>query len=76
MKRWVTEVRAIDPINPERGAILWAGPNVPGETHADAEKYCQKNGLGYCRVVGLLIAEIPWSVAENATLLYAPERDN
>jgi hypothetical protein len=57
MRMWVTEIKAIDPID---GIIKsWAGPNVPGMDHVDAVKYCQTNDLGYCNVLGELIAEIP-----------------
>lgn len=66
MKRWVTEVTAIDPANIERGIIRWAGPEVPGETVEEAERYCQENGLGYCRVLGQLIEEIPLVMAPHA----------
>lgn len=57
MKLWVTEIRAIDPVDGEMKT--WAGPNVPGISWGFAEQYCQDNGLGYCKVIGQLIAEIP-----------------
>lgn len=57
MKLWVTEIRAIDPRT--GGMKKWCGPNVPGINLIDAERYCQENGLGYCKVIGELIAEIP-----------------
>lgn len=57
MKFWCTTITAIDPITTEMKS--WCGPNVPGINKADAERYCQKNGLGYCKVDGELIAEIP-----------------
>ena len=73
MKQWVTEIQAVDP----RTADLkrWVGPNVPGDTEALAQQHCFDNGMGYCRVVGLFICEIPWSIAEQAVLLYN-NRDN
>lgn len=37
----------------------WCGPNVPGISFATAQEYCEKNGLGYCKVIGKLVAEIP-----------------
>lgn len=58
MKKWVTEIQAIDP-HTGRGLITWCGPEVPGLTLKHAEQYCQQNGLGYCKVIGELIAEIP-----------------
>lgn len=57
MKQYATEITAIDPVDDE--IKVFAGPNVPGITFADAEAYCQSNGLGYCKVIGELIAEIP-----------------
>lgn len=57
MKTWATEIRAISPID---GRLkLYGGPNVPGLTEGMAQQYCEDNGLGYCKVVGELIAEIP-----------------
>lgn len=37
----------------------WGGPNVPGINHDDAVRYCQDNDLGYCDVLGELVAIIP-----------------
>ena len=37
----------------------FSGPHVPGISVADAQQYCEDNGLGYCRILGLLIVEIP-----------------
>lgn len=37
----------------------WCGPNVPGISFEDARAYCERNELGYCKVIGELIAEIP-----------------
>lgn len=56
MKLWVTQIKAIDPIDMEMK--IWAGPHVPGITFGFAKMYCQNNGLGYCEVIGELIAEI------------------
>lgn len=57
MKKWVTSIRATDPRDEEMK--VWSGPDVPGLTMRMAEQYCQENGLGYCKVDGELIAEIP-----------------
>lgn len=57
MKLWTTSIKAIDPYTEQMKN--WCGPNVPGINKADAEFYCELNGLGYCKVVGELIAEIP-----------------
>lgn len=57
MSLYVTEIRALSPIDGE--LKTYGGPNVPGVSFADAQNYCEGNGLGYCKVVGKLIAEIP-----------------
>lgn len=57
MRQWVTEIRAIDPASND--LKTYCGPNVPGINHDDAVRYCQQNELGYCMVLGELIAEIP-----------------
>lgn len=74
MKQFATSLMAIDPRDGE--LKCWCGPNVPGNSVKEAQDYCNNNGLGYLKIDGLLICEIPWSVAEKATILYAPERDN
>lgn len=63
MKMWATEIQAIDPNDGTMKA--WAGPNVPGINHEDAVSYCQQNELGYCHVLGELIAEIPCKEGAN-----------
>jgi hypothetical protein len=63
MRMWVTEILAIDPATGEMKS--WAGPNVPGINHDDAERYCQLNELGYCNVLGELVAEIPCKEGTN-----------
>lgn len=57
MKTWVTSIYAKSPIDGE--IKEYGGPNVPGINVKDAEKYCEENGLGYCKVIGELICEIP-----------------
>lgn len=54
---YCTEIRAINPVTGQLST--WAGPNVPGISFKTAEEYCQQNGLGYCKVIGRAIAEIP-----------------
>lgn len=56
MNLYTTEIQAICPITGD--LKLWEGPHVPGISIQDAETYC-KNNLGYCKVTGLLIMEIP-----------------
>ena len=57
MKTWSTEITAIDPITGD--LKLYAGPNITAATQNLAKIYCQRNGLGYCRVGDQIIAEIP-----------------
>lgn len=57
MSLYVTEIKALDPKTGEMKT--WGGPNVPGISFATAEQYCEQNGLGYCKVIGRLVAEIP-----------------
>lgn len=56
MHFWSTEIRAIDPIDGQMKK--WAGPNVEAPTRKLAEEWCQQNGLGYCRIKDILVAEI------------------
>jgi hypothetical protein len=61
MKVWTTEIQAIG----TNGEIaLYRGPNIEAETMELAEKYCQENGLGYCKVKGELI-EIDFIIYNN-----------
>lgn len=49
---FTTEIKAI---HPESGELVtWQGPNVPGICFNDAQEYCNSNGLGYCKVTGIL----------------------
>lgn len=57
MRYFVTGIRAVCPKTGE--LLTWHGPVVPGISYADAEAYCEKNGLGYCAIIGELKAVIP-----------------
>lgn len=67
IKQWTTEIWAVDPIDYNDSdsretisrihSVKWQGPHVPGATIQEAQEYCNKNGLGYCRVVGILVEE-------------------
>ena len=62
---WLTEIRAI---NPQSGEISdWCGPRIEASSLRDAENYCSKNGLGYCRVIGKMdeISEIIEDSCQN-----------
>jgi len=57
MKTWLTEIKAICA---QEGIMkTFGGPNVEADSMGEAHFYCQTNGLGYCTVIGQLIAEIP-----------------
>lgn len=58
MKLYTTTIRAVKP-GTEDDLRTYSGPNVPGISFADAQAYCENNGLGYCLVDGELVAEIP-----------------
>lgn len=64
-KMWTTEIWATKagyysrmPDRPENlRCFKWQGPHVPGTSLEDAQRYCNEHGMGYCRVIGELIAE-------------------
>lgn len=57
MKKWTTTIKALDPMT----NILksWGGPHICAPSWKIAQEYCNINGLGYCKVDGELIAEVP-----------------
>jgi hypothetical protein len=56
IRLWSTVLRAVDPETME--LKTWGGPNVPGLSLEDAQRWCWQNGMGYLRVIGELAAEI------------------
>jgi len=57
MKYYATKFQAIDP---QDGKLkTWMGNDIPAISWEAAEKYCQKNGLGYLRIIGELVMTIP-----------------
>jgi len=55
MKTFTTLIKAV---NQKTGELQYfAGQNVQAETIEDAQEYCNKNGLGYCKVDGEFISE-------------------
>ena len=55
-KIYVTLINAVDP---KTGLLChWVGPDIEAESFDDAVKYCQENGLGYCRVDGEKVGEM------------------
>lgn len=63
MNLYTTEIRAIDPRDNQ--VKTWCGPYVPAISFADARAYCDDNGLGYCVVTGILVAEIDAATGET-----------
>jgi hypothetical protein len=57
MRLHTTTIRAICPHTGE--FKTYEGPQVIGTSFDDAQKYCDNNGLGYCKVESVLVAEIP-----------------
>ena len=57
MKTFTTIIRAIDPES--LTLKTYSGPNIQALNFQDAQDYCNINGLGYCKVDGELISEIP-----------------
>jgi len=57
MKKFVTELRAIDP----KDGVLktWCGQHIQVISIKDAQNYCEQHGIGYLKVIGELISEIP-----------------
>lgn len=49
---FTTTIKAIDPKTGE--LHTWQGPNIEGISFAHAQDWCNNNGLGYCKVDGLL----------------------
>ncbi len=56
-KIWVTEIQAMSPTTGE--LTKYCGPEVKGISAKDAQAFCENNGLGYCKVIGELVAEVP-----------------
>lgn len=55
---WLTEIEAVNPDTEE--LCLWAGPRIWADTEEEAKEFCQKHDLGYCKILGRLIDEIPY----------------
>lgn len=57
MKKWATKIVAMDPGNGE--FCEWVGPTIEAPSMELARGYCDKNGMGYCKIEGELFAEMP-----------------
>ena len=63
LNTYITELKAICPID---GTLkTWAGQNIQALSFSDAERICQTNGMGYLKVVGQLVSEIPYDPQTN-----------
>lgn len=64
MMKFVTEIEAK---HPKTGEILrWAGPHIEAISESHARIICDNRGLGYCKIVGRLIAEIDFPGKDKA----------
>ena len=69
MAKFATTIRATDPITGE--ILTYSGPEVEAKTWSAAERYCQENGLGYCKVTAIIRESPVLSDADMAEV--APE---
>ena len=52
MKKWATEIVAIDP---EDGELkTWKGPQILALSREHAESIIKNSGLGFCRLLGVI----------------------
>jgi len=63
MRKYTTEILAIDP-NDNR-IKKWAGPYIEAISMDHAKHICQTKELGYCRVTGVLVAEVDYETGEK-----------
>lgn len=56
MNVYLTEVTSECPVTGE--LKTYRGPNAYGISFADAREYCDRNGMGYCRIVGEIVLEV------------------
>lgn len=63
MRFFTTELQAIDPID---GLLkTWQGPHIQAISFADAEAYCNNEGMGYLKVTGILLKEVDDETGET-----------
>ncbi len=53
MKTFATEIKALDPLNPQESPRTWAGPNIQAKDWEEAELFCKEH-QGYLKVIGVL----------------------
>lgn len=56
MLKFTTIIKAIDPKDGE--LKTWCGPYIEALSFTDAQRQCELNGLGYCKVDGVLVVEV------------------
>ncbi|NRB54166.1 MAG: hypothetical protein HRU41_41345 [Saprospiraceae bacterium] len=57
MNQYGTEIHAICPI--QRELKVFGGPLIEAESQEAAELWCQENGMGYLKVLGRKLNDIP-----------------
>lgn len=57
MKKWATKIIAVDWRDGE--VYDWCGPDIEAPSEKLAQEYCDKNGMGYCKVIGELLSDGP-----------------
>lgn len=66
MRKWCTEIKAVDP---KTGNLLaWSGPYIEAPSQQLAQEYCDSHGLGYLRVTEFwAVEEIDEETGEKTT---------
>lgn len=59
---WLTEIQSIDPQTGE--LIKWSGPRIEAKSKREAQRFCECNELGYCKVIGKLHEELQLKTTE------------
>lgn len=63
MNKKRTYTTLINAVDPKTGLLChWVGPDIEADSLEDAVRYCQENGLGYCRVDGEKMGEVDFDV--------------
>ena len=66
MAKFATSVWAIDPKTNQK--TRFSGPIIEEKTWSAAQKYCDENGLGYCKISGIIEDEPVLSDADMAEI--------
>ncbi len=57
MNAYLTEATLVCPVTGD--LKVYRGPNAFGISFEDAQDYCERNGFGYCKVIGKIVSEVP-----------------